>query len=257
MKGTLKAGDRIIVNITKYEGLFANVLKYIGIKQQISNNDIVVFKLDTTDSSLYVKRCIGLPGQQIEIKNGIVLINGNVYEESPKVIMRYKVWHHSFSQLQQVFDSLKIDHYVDFLRSFNYISLNLELKEYNKLKESSAVDSITVDISNIISLNPNKSESRLDVSLNFDELTIPYKGMSITLNNKTYDSYQAIINKHESARLSKKNNTYYINGIRASKYIFRYDYIFVMGDNRNKSIDSRYFGPIPTTNITGIYLFKI
>ena len=85
MKNTLKRNDQIITNKVLYSSPLSGLLAALNIKALPDTNDILVFEINKTDPTLYVKRCIGLPGKMIEINDGKVLINKKVIPDLPGI----------------------------------------------------------------------------------------------------------------------------------------------------------------------------
>jgi signal peptidase I len=86
---------------------------------------------------------------------------------------------------------------------------------------------------------------------NFGAIRIPKKGDIIELNDTTIEIYRRLITNYEHNSLEKQNGQYFINGAAATTYLVKYDYYWMMGDNRHRSQDSRYWGFVPETHIVG------
>jgi signal peptidase I len=92
---------------------------------------------------------------------------------------------------------------------------------------------------------------------NFGPVLIPKIGTTIMLNSKSYYIYKFILYNFEQARIVKKNNRFFLNGKEIKKYVFTNNYYFMLGDNKNNSFDSRYWGFLPEENIEGKIIFKV
>ena len=301
-------------------------LRLPGIKK-IKRNEIVVFswpadtvrqffvkekRVDkpTDKKSNYVKRCVGLPGDTLEIINGFVFTN-----ESKNVLPeRAKVQYTHFAYAQKGVSSRKLgaEGYSDYTRLYKieniteqsykqilpYIigrkgntredfrviteskglpsnviyksglrvseilelkkEITLTLEEAEALRKLPGIDSVVRRINQVKVPNeaffPNKIPFDWNED-NFGPIVIPKKGMTVELNRKNLSLFKKIIGEYEDNTLELTPSGVKINGIGSTKYTFKKDYYWMMGDNRHKSEDSRFWGFVPDDHIVGKPVF--
>jgi signal peptidase I len=254
MRDLLKTNDLVVINKTFYSGWLSPLFYRLG-HHELKQNDVVVFKLDANDDTYYIKRCVGVAGSEIKIINGIVYINGKPIVEPPTVRQSYKIWYQNYTSLESFFDKNNISMYnFSYRRYPHYLYISLTTKHRDLVASSSPIDSIKLNVSDENLVLPIGDRS-VDI-YNLKSLYIPFKGMKITLNNENMSRYADVIRKYEGVTIKTKNFKYFIDQNPVQYYTFKQSYYFLMGDNRDDSVDSRYFGIIPQKNITGNYLFK-
>ncbi|HSQ47676.1 MAG TPA: signal peptidase I [Lutibacter sp.] len=243
--------------------------------ENIKRNEIVVFNwpVDTVrffrdksrihidkpidKKSNYVQRCVGIPGDSLEIREGYIYINGERTVLPDRALTQYM--HKVETDGQQISAAvLKRYNVTEGQPLGDYYLLNLTDENAAKLKSNPLVKRVTKLLSPkgeyTESVFPHNSQYAWSID-NYGPIYIPEAGKTVELNAKSLPFYKRIIEVYENNNLTTSGDEIFINGKLATTYTFKQDYYWMMGDNRHNSEDARYWGYVPFDHVVGKPVF--
>jgi signal peptidase I len=250
-------GSKVLYyEVIRYEGKGNSDLGRTIVQDNKDEYPLIVRPVDKEDN--YVKRCVAIPGDILQIKDQVIYINGNPASFPANSQHMYEVETNGQplddAALMEEYD-VNMDNPEEFATTAKPNMYDMVLTEWAKEKmiKNGFAKSIQPGI-----LKSGKTgqvypfDDKHDWSLDeFGPIWIPKKGSVLELTQDNYAIYGRVIRTYEGNRLENINGEIFINGEKTKWYRFKMDYYWMMGDNRHNSQDARTWGFVPEDHIVG------
>jgi signal peptidase I len=224
----------------------------------IERNDIVVFNypIDVAPISMktnYIKRAVGMPGDQLRLEDKVLFVNGEPSEQFDTMMMHYRVQVRERIRLSPAKVREAGGRIVQSGNGVHIINMTSEVAStVEGWGEVTSVEPFVLpETFDEFSRRPFNFSRGFMNHDNMEAFTVPRAGEQITLTDDNWHVYQDILQRYERNTVQKNGNQFIINGEETNQYTIQKDYYFVMGDNRDDSEDSRYWGFVPDDHIVG------
>lgn len=221
----------------------------------VGMNTIISRPVDKKDN--YIKRCVAVAGDKLEIRDGVVYINDAKGELFPHAQSTYLV---KTGNMGLSADFLE-DNHIELQGNLgaSQLALTLENSQIELVKSQPGVTSVTPlnDPAGYVPQSPGAWVYPQDTANykwnkdNFGPLVIPKAGTSVQLTPQNISIYRRLIAIYEKNNFEERGGKFYIDGKEITSYTFKMDYYWMMGDNRHNSADSRYWGFVPIDHVVG------
>ncbi len=264
--GKVKVGDVVVFNFPNNDTTiledqsqdYYNYVRQLGWEAVNKSGQYTIITRPVDKRENYIKRCVAGPGDQVEIKDGVLYVNGKIAPQYAHQRIDYAVT----GSTRLTADFME-ENYITFKMDDPQRGVQVYDMEFSSVEKVKAIAGIT-DVrpygapAGFVGNSPGQWTFPFDTANfkwnqdNYGAMTVPKKGVTVQLTPQNIALYRRIIKVYEeNPTYTETDGIAYVDGKALSNYTFKMDYYWMMGDNRHSSADSRYFGFVPEDHIVG------
>ena len=249
------AGDTVALEVQQDQDYYSLLRNYNNDRAFVKNNFTVLSRpVDKKEN--YIKRCVGIPGDTIEVRGGYLYVGNKLSKQYPHAKMTYTIATNGQVSLDEFVEEQDMNpEELNYDPNSKMYIANLSNDQVAAIKKMNGVIAIAPFV---LDKNDTRDNAFPNDTANFKwnrdfygPFIVPKAGQQVTLSLQNIALYHRIIANYEHNSLDIKDGKIYINGKEATTYTFQMNYYWMMGDNRHNSADSRYFGFVPDDHIVG------
>ncbi|MFM2203818.1 MAG: signal peptidase [Bacteroidota bacterium] len=249
------AGDTVALEVQQDQDYYSLLRNYNNDRAFVKNNFTVLSRpVDKKEN--YIKRCVGIPGDTIEVRGGYLYVGNKLSKQYPHSKMTYTIATNGQVSLDEFVEEQDMNpEELNYDPNSKMYIANLANDQVAAIKKMNGVIAIAPFV---LDKNDTRDNAFPNDTANFKwnrdfygPFIVPKAGQQVTLSLQNIALYQRIIANYEHNSLDIKDGKIFINGKETTTYTFQMNYYWMMGDNRHNSADSRYFGFVPDDHIVG------
>ncbi|MFN5942072.1 MAG: signal peptidase I [Bacteroidota bacterium] len=249
------AGDTVALEVQQDQDYYSLLRNYNNDRAFVKNNFTVLSRpVDKKEN--YIKRCVGIPGDTIEVRGGYLYVGNKLSKQYPHAKMTYTIATNGQVSLDEFVEEQDMNpEELNYDPNSKMYIANLSNDQVAAIKKMNGVIAIAPFV---LDKNDTRDNAFPNDTANFKwnrdfygPFIVPKAGQQVALSLQNIALYQRIIANYEHNSLDIKDGKIFINGKETTTYTFQMNYYWMMGDNRHNSADSRYFGFVPDDHIVG------